>query len=187
MTIENLEEFIKEKTEELSFGIGVEKEKLPEMDYTQQDIELLKNVTEKGELTVENNKFIATGLFAKVASDLFLQCGDDLDIEYIIEEEIDAKRIKSFSKMGSFHFMKFFDEDEWMCFKSFTDYDHNKVTFVSEFSLEEIVPETGRLTDLSDLVKFVHSKDKDLTENKGEQIKNQFRFQSGEKDGISIR
>ena len=74
---------IEEKTEELSFGIGIEKDKLPEMKYSSADIKILEGVEEKGEVTLENGVLKATGLAAKVASEVFIQYGDD-EAEYII-------------------------------------------------------------------------------------------------------
>lgn len=186
MDIEAFEEVVKEKTEELSFGIGMDKDKLSEMGYSNDDIALLRDVKEKGDIVVDGDTITTNGLAAKIASDYFLQIGYEVD--NIVEEEIDHKRIKSSSQMGSFHFMKLNKESDWMCFKAYTSYDYGGIApYVTEFTLKEYVPELGRTKDLSELVNFVHSEDKDFTENLGKTILNKFRFDLQEFEGVSYR
>ena len=185
MNIEEFKTLIEEKTEELSFGIGVEKNKLPEMKYNSEDVKLLEGVKEKGEVVISDGALKATGLAARVASAVFIQYGDD-EAEYIIEEE--AARDARSSQMKSFHFIKAFDEEEWQCYKTVTEYQIDRQALsIKGFDIEEIAPELGRTDDLDELVKVVHSKDRDLTENKAEHVKNSYYFQSGGRSEIGER
>ena len=161
--------------DKLKDDIGKDKTELIKKGLSEEDAIAVSAAKEVGSIEETENKLTANSICAIKLLQAFLNYTDD-ESEYIFEQEVKSRS----TEMISYHFVQFFDEDVFHCYRTTTSYGiGTKSAIVNSFSIEEIIMDDESTDSLSDLVYYVNRKDKTFTEGFAKHILQQYEFASG--------